>query len=125
MLFWRQLCLMQFLALLILFLFMGLTPAPETYVPAVNDKLMHFSGYFISAFSISFAYPQKSLEHKTFFLILFSIAIEIGQHLMPPRAFDVLDICANSAGVMVGLVAVNVSAKKIDWFKKLLYLRLQ
>ncbi len=122
MFFWRQLYLMQFFALLVLFLFMGLTPAPETYAPALNDKLAHFSGYFVSAFSISFAYPQKSIGYKAIFLILFSIAIEIGQYFMPPRTFDLLDICANSAGVLVGLAVVTALGKKILWFSKLLYL---
>ncbi len=125
MFFWRQLCLMQFFILLAFFLFMGLTPAPETYAPTFNDKFMHFSGYFIAAFSISFAYPQRSIGHKAIFLIVFSIAIEIGQYFMPPRAFDLLDICANSAGVLTGLAVVTVLAKKIFWFKKFLYLALQ
>lgn len=125
MFFWRQLCLIQFFTLLALFLFMGLTPAPETYAPALDDKLMHFSGYFIAAFSISFAYPQRNIGHKAIFLILFSIGIEVGQYFMPPRAFDLLDICANSAGVLAGLAVVTVLAKKIFWFKKFLYLALQ
>ncbi len=122
MFFWRSLYLVQFIALLISFLFMGLTPSPEHYAPAFNDKIMHFSGYFIAAFSISFAYPKKIKSHNAVFLILFSIGIEIGQHFMPPRTFDFLDICANSAGVFVGLVIVNELKKNSLWFKKLLFL---
>ena len=122
MFFWRQFCLMQFFALLILFIFMGLTPAPETYAPVFNDKLMHFTGYAIAAFSISFAYPQKDLAYKAIFLISFSIAIEVGQYFMAPRTFDLLDICANSGGVLVGLTVITGLEKTIFWFRKLLYL---
>ena len=122
MFFWRSLCVVQFFVLLAIYVFMGLTPAPETYVPVFNDKLMHFSGYVIAAFSISFAYPHKAIWQRILFLIVFSIGIEIGQHFMPPRTFDLLDICANSVGVGVGIALVTGLERKINWFKSFLHL---
>lgn len=109
--FWRLFCHTQFLALLTLFLYLGLTPSPEKSVPMFNDKLMHFSGYFVAALSISFAHPTRPLWLRAIFLIVFSIAIEIGQHFMPPRSFDVLDIVANSMGVITGIFVVYLAVK--------------
>ena len=110
---WRLLCHIQFLVLLALFLYLGLTPSPEKSVPMFNDKLMHFSGYFVAALSISFAHPTRSLWLRAIFLIVFSIAIEIGQHFMPPRSFDVFDIVANSMGVVIGMVSVYFACKTL------------
>lgn len=118
---WRPLCLVQFFILLCAFMYLGLTPNPENSVPMFNDKLMHLSGYFIAAGSISFALPLWHVWRRASFLILFSIGIEIGQHLMPPRTFDFFDICANSSGVILGLLAVGFLAKHLRWFQQLLH----
>ena len=121
MLLWRLLCLIQFLILLVAFTYLGLTPTPEESVPMFNDKLMHCSGYFVAGISISFAFPRWAFLARAAFLIIYSIGIEIGQHFMPPRTFDVLDICANSTGVLLGLTFIIILAKNANWFRHLLF----
>jgi VanZ family protein len=121
MLIWRPLCLLQFCILLIAFTYLGLTPHPENSIPMFNDKLMHCSGYFVGAISISFAFPRWAFLQRAAFLIIYSIGIEIGQHFMPPRTFDVLDICANSVGVFLGLSFVFLLSKNLRWFNQLLF----
>jgi VanZ family protein len=118
---WRPLCLVQFFILLAFFIYLGLTPSPQNSVPMFNDKLMHFTGYFIAGGSISFAFPLWKLWQRGIFLILFSVCIEIGQHFMPPRTFDVFDIGANSSGVVVGLLLVRLLARNVSWFQQLLH----
>jgi VanZ family protein len=121
MLIWRSLCLFQFCLLLVVFTYLGLTPHPENSIPMFNDKLMHCSGYFVAGISISFAFPRWAMWARASFLILYSIGIEIGQHFMPPRTFDVYDICANSMGVLLGLLLILFLTAKIKWFNQLLY----
>lgn len=118
---WRSLCLLQFFILLVAYTYLGLTSHPENTIQTFNDKLMHFSGYFVAAFSISFAVPQWNFWSRAIFLTSYSIAIEIGQHFMPPRTFDVFDICANCSGVLTGLLVLTILTMKLYWFKKLLY----
>ena len=122
MLVWRSLFLIQFFILLVAYTYLGLTPHPEDQIPTFNDKLMHFSGYFVAAFSISFAFPLWNFWSRAIFLTSYSIAIEIGQHFMPPRTFDVFDICANTSGVLVGLLFLTIFSMKAYWFKSLLHL---
>jgi VanZ family protein len=117
---WRPLCVAQFLILLAAFIYLGLTPSPENSIPMFNDKLMHLTGYFIASGSISFAFPLWKLWQRASFLILFSIGIEILQHFMPPRTFDIIDIGANSSGVTLGLLWVLFLTKKTNWFNQLL-----
>ncbi|HOY23823.1 MAG TPA: VanZ family protein, partial [Cellvibrio sp.] len=61
---WRPLCLVQFFCLLAVFMYLSLTPSPENSVPMFNDKLMHFTGYFIAGGSISFAFPLWKLWQR-------------------------------------------------------------
>ena len=113
---WAGLCQLQFLILLIMFAFLGLAKAPGDYIPVFNDKLMHSGGYFVAAFSISFAYPAVKFVWRSLFLISYSLLIEIAQHFDPPRSFDLLDLLANSTGVICGLVGVWLMIKKIPLF---------
>ena len=120
--FWRSLCLTQFLVLLIIFTFLGLTGDRGNYAPMFNDKLMHCSGYIVAGISISFALPLWKLWWRAAFLILFSLGIEIGQHFLPPRTFDLYDLCANSTGVMLGLCFVAWMTQQANWFRSLRFL---
>jgi len=118
---WRSLCVIQFYILLAIYTYLGLTPHPENSVPVFNDLLMHFTGYFVAAISISFARPTWPIWQRAAFLIVYSIAIEIGQHFNPPRTFSGMDIIANSSGVFLGLLLVALLEKTIPSFATLLY----
>ncbi len=118
---WRFLCVVQFYCLLVFYTYLGLTPHPENSVPVFNDLLMHFTGYYVAAFSISFARPTWPVWQRAVFLIAYSIAIEIGQYFNPPRTFSGMDILANSSGVLLGLTCVILLEKTIPPFAKLLY----
>lgn len=119
--FWRLLCVVQFYSLLAIYTYLGLTPHPENSVPVFNDLLMHFAGYCVAAISISFARPIWPLWQRAACLILYSIAIEIGQHFNPPRTFSGMDILANGSGVLLGLALVVLLEKNIAPFSRLLY----
>jgi VanZ family protein len=118
---WRLLCFTQFFLLLALYIFLGFTGEPGNYVPMFNDKLMHCGGYLAAGVSISFALPLWKLWWRAAFLVLFSLGIEIGQHLLPPRTFDLYDLGANSTGVMLGLWLVAWLTQQANWFRSLRY----
>lgn len=118
---WRLLCVAQFYSVLAIYTYLGLTPHPENSVPVFNDLLMHFAGYTVAAISISFARPAWPIWQRAAFLIVYSIAIEIGQHFNPPRTFSGMDIVANGGGVLLGLTIVVLLEKTIPPFARLLY----
>lgn len=118
---WRCLCVMQFYCLLAIYTYLGLTPHPENSVPVFNDLLMHFTGYGVAAISISFARPTWPVWQRAAFLIVYSVAIEIGQYFNPPRSFSGMDIIANSGGVLMGLMIIMLLEKTLSPFAKLLY----
>jgi VanZ family protein len=110
---WRPLCYLQFTVMLVIYTVLGLTRNTADMVPAYNDLVMHFTGYVIAGISISFAWPRTNYWQRALFLLMYSIAIEIGQHFLPPRTFSWLDILANLSGVIVGLL-LFVLLKKIS-----------
>lgn len=118
---WRSFCVAQFYILLAIYTYLGLTPHPENSIPVFNDLLMHFTGYSVAAISISFARPSWPIWQRAAFLIIYSIAIEIGQHFNPPRTFSGMDIIANASGVFLGLLIVTLLEKTVPPFAKLLY----
>lgn len=118
---WRLICVAQFYLLLALYTYLGLTPHPENSVPVFNDLLMHFTGYTIAAFSISFARPQWPVWQRAALLIAYSFAIEVGQHFNPPRTFSLVDMLANSSGVILGLCVVLLLVKYVSFFSSILY----
>lgn len=118
---WRLLCVAQFYCVLAIYTYLGLTPHPENSVPVFNDLLMHFAGYSVAAISISFARPTWPMWQRAAFLIVYSIAIEIGQYFNPPRTFSGMDILANGGGILLGLMIVVLLEKTISPFARLLY----
>ena len=118
---WRFLCSFQFVVLIGLYTYLGLTPAPEKTVPIIyNDLFMHFSGYWVAAFSIVFAFPNLRYVQAALLLIIYSIGIETFQHFNPPRTFAVSDILANSMGVVTGLLTVNLARQYIPFMAQLI-----
>jgi VanZ family protein len=108
---WRPLCHVQFLLMLALYTLLGLTRNTGDMVPAYNDLVMHFSGYVVAGISISFAWPRSAYWQRGLFLLCYSIAIEIGQHFLPPRTFSLLDILANLSGIILGLLLFMLAKK--------------
>ncbi len=97
--------------MLVIYTLLGLTRNTGGMVPAYNDLVMHFCGYVVAGISISFAWPRVTYWQRGMFLLCYSIAIEIGQHFLPPRTFSLLDILANFSGIVVGL-ALFMMAKQ-------------
>lgn len=111
----RALCHSQFIVLLVIFTWLGLSRGGAVNSLNYNDLLMHFAGYVVAGVSISVAWPQKPLWQRGLFLLVYSIVIEVAQHFLPPRTFDVYDIAANSAGIVVGLGCFLLLSKPLRW----------
>jgi VanZ family protein len=101
---WRMLCVAQFFLMLVIYLGFGLAKNPGAAVGDFNDLLMHFSGYVVAGISIGFAFGKRSALWRFALLLAFSTGIECIQYTLPWRSFDVRDIAANTAGILLGLL---------------------
>jgi VanZ family protein len=73
---------------------------------------LHFVGYAVLFISVKAAYGAQSGNLALLALLFaYSALIEVGQHFVPQRHFDVRDMAANLLGLMAGLGLVVCGAK--------------
>lgn len=101
---WRALCAAQFYLMLVIYLGFGVAKNPGAAVGNFNDLLMHFSGYLVAGISIGFAFGKRTVAWRFTALLAFSTGIECIQYTLPWRSFELRDMGANTAGILLGLL---------------------
>jgi VanZ family protein len=103
---------LQFWTLLLACLALSLMPQPPRVFELASDKLWHALAYLILYVTSYFAYHHA--RHTTRFVMLlgFSLVIEVLQHFVPNREFSLLDVVANTVGLLLGMLACRLSARK-------------
>ena len=88
---------------------------PPTFQPTGGhlDKVEHLIGYAILMFWWSQLVVWRR-EKLAMFLILFGIAIELLQGLTPYRQPDLLDVLANTGGVLIGWLLARKLPNLLD-----------
>lgn len=86
----------------------SLMPAAKLgHVPG-SDKAWHCMGYAILAAPLPLLFRNvRLLCIVSAGLIVFGILLEFGQEFVPGRSFEVADMLANSAGVIVSVLIVD------------------
>ena len=80
-------------------------------VESMWDKANHFIAFFTLYVLVSFGFNNLGLLKKIMWLLLFAIQIEIVQHFIEGRFFSLLDVVADSVGILLGLIAFNIYKK--------------
>ena len=98
-----------FATILILSLYLSLTPAVKTVPMLFNDKLVHIFSYFVLMLTFDFSVKSgESIILKAVFVFLYSCAIEYVQGFVPGREVSILDIAANAVGIVAFMLCVPV-----------------
>ena len=102
--------------------YLSITPTESLTIG--NDKISHFIAYSTLMFNVGLlTYLNKSLIIRGIVLsILFGGVIEIIQHFVPGRVMSILDIAANTAGVLLGVILTKLLYKKVHSLLKVLRL---
>jgi len=98
---------LMFYICLIAIEFLATTSVHISVVENMWDKSNHFFAFFVLYVLLSFSYSLCT-KVKVFWLILFAIQIEIVQYFLPNRYFSLLDILADSIGLVLGLLAYTL-----------------
>lgn len=104
---WYASCRWQFLLLLAIYTYMGLTTSSGPHIPQYNDKVMHYLGYLVAGLSITVALPGRPWWQRALLLLAYSGLIEVLQHFMPPRTLSLGDMVANALGIGSGLSLIG------------------
>lgn len=88
------------LALLVITAF-SLMPSQEVPAGFGWDKLNHWAAFFILTFLAGHAYPQQQFWKIASMLLLYGIGIEVAQYFTRYRSADILDVLADSIGILI------------------------
>ena len=84
------------------------TPMPShlyTYASIINHFIVYF---FISIFGLCLYLRNRNFQKLVYGLFLLSIFLEILQFVAPKRAFEIFDLSANFAGVLVAYCLIKI-----------------
>ena len=94
--FYRILLLLLFLVIS----YLAFTPRRFPIIERTWDKLDHFAAFFALALATDFSFPRlKYGIVKILPLLAYGVLIEIIQHFLPYRDFDLRDVVADAVGL--------------------------
>ena len=84
------------------------TPVPW-HLFAIASLFNHFIIYFfISMFGLCLYLRNRNFQKLAYGLFFLSIFLEVLQFMVPKRAFEILDLSANFAGVLLAYFAIKI-----------------
>jgi len=85
--------------------FLATTTIHIEVIESFWDKAKHFTAFFTLYILLSFAYRDLGLFPKVALLVAFGLQIEIVQSFIDGRYFSLLDVVADSVGILLGVLA--------------------
>ena len=92
--------------------YLALTPQHIEIVEGFWDKQNHFIAFFVLYLLLSFAYQNLSVIKKFGLLLLMGFQIEAMQYFIPGRFFSLMDIVADSIGILIGFGVYQYGLKR-------------
>jgi VanZ family protein len=84
------------------------TPVPG-HLYAIASLFNHFIIYFfISMFGLCLYLRNRNFQKLAYGLFFLSIFLEVLQFMVPKRAFEILDLSANFAGVLLAYFVIKI-----------------
>lgn len=93
--------------------FLATTTIHIEVVESVWDKANHFIAFFVLYNLLSLAYRNFSTPLKIILLLTFGMQIEIVQSFIDGRYFSMLDVVADSIGIVLGIIGYKYGVSKI------------
>jgi VanZ family protein len=85
--------------------FLATTTQEISLVSSIWDKANHFTAFFVLYILLSLGYSTLGTWLKIAILLAFGMQIEIVQSFIDGRYFSMLDVFADSIGILLGVIA--------------------
>ena len=99
--------------------FLATTTIHIEIVESLWDKANHFSAFFVLYILLCLAYTKLDIKQKFFILLAFGMQIEIVQSFIDGRYFSILDIVADTIGIILGIIVHEYFLQKSGFYKYL------
>jgi VanZ family protein len=83
--------------------YLALTPQHIEVLEGLWDKQNHFIAFFVLYLLLSLGFSHFSTFKKITILLFIGFQIEATQYFIPGRFFSLMDIVADSIGILIGL----------------------
>ena len=93
-----------FLICIVAISFLATTTIQIEVVESSWDKANHFVAFFTLYALLTFAYKNLNIVQKIALLVAFGLQIEIVQSFIDGRYFSLLDVLADSVGILLGIL---------------------
>ncbi len=100
--------------------YLALTPQHIEVLDGLWDKQNHFIAFFVLFVLLSFMYSHFSTLKKTLLLLLVGFQIEATQYFIPGRSSSLMDIVADSVGIIIGIIVCRAIYSSRESFRRLL-----
>jgi len=106
---WSRIILLLWGISICVVIYYSLIPQVEFPIDFWNaDKLYHCAAYgWLAVLPILGLAKRRLAMSAALSMIILGVLMEIGQHFVPGRTFSLLDIAANSLGVVLGIFLGN------------------
>ena len=89
---------------LLTILYLSLKPQVEMPISfEYMDKLLHLAAYGLATILVLLAYPHANQKINAILLFSYGLSIEIAQLFSENRYFEVADLAANLAGILLAI----------------------
>lgn len=92
--------------------YLALTPQHIEVMEGLWDKQNHFIAFFVLYILLSLSIPQLSTLKKSGLLLIMGFQIEAMQYFIPGRFFSLMDIVADSIGIIIGIAVYRYGLKR-------------
>src|SRR5256885_16163773 len=86
--------------LLIAISYLAFTPRHLPIIEGIWDKLKHATAFLALAWAADFSFPSRGYDFRKILPLLgYGLLIELVQHQLPYRTFDLNDLLADAVGL--------------------------
>lgn len=84
------------------------------FLHSMSDKMSHLLAYFTLFVVLKFAFPRLGTVKAIVLCVGYSLLMEFIQYFIPFRQFEMLDMLANTSGVLLGVALVALVNRLLD-----------
>ncbi|MCG6869240.1 MAG: VanZ family protein [Gammaproteobacteria bacterium] len=86
--------------------YLSLRRPHRDFLHSISDKMSHLLAYFTMLVVLKIAFPRMGTVKAILICVGYSFLMECVQYFIPFRKFELLDMVANTTGVLLGVALI-------------------